>query len=1208
MRSLKVKAVLLLLTGVLALALVWMLAQGSSEAQQGSMQYCPQPGKWAISVWTGDQGTDSSQALATCGPGAVEAAYYLEPQTQQWLRWFAGRPEVSNLSTLDEVQGVIALGGATAAAGIAGGGSLGAAQAGQVVNCPQAGQWSIAVWDGASGSDVQTALAKCGEGAVTAAYYLDPGTQNWLRWFAGRPEVSSLKTLDEHQGVLALSGACAAGEFSLDRIAQANQALQRYHMRLEFDPGVWWEGEMDLAEGRQYVQLGATGEDSPIAEIFWADEEGYGRPLESGIWSSISGEPFADYLGSALAMLQGGKIVSTREVGCSWLVDVQLDSFPPLDDPEGFIRTVFGEPQNAQESEFRDRGVELAGSLEMDFQVSISRGDSLIRGLTVRARAQEIEGELRATFGPSQMAIPPLPEEARQLADPENPLPPAMLLFSLPGIGGWSENANHAPWAQRAIKLIEQKDTTGEYTEVYSAPLAPPWHFDEFPLPGAFPPNVDPKTFDPYPEPHKDHPVVLGATYEDSHDPYNDPASRLNFYNTWFLTDHKFQDDNNYYYDQSGLYRAFFHFGAGDLGLKNADYFDFWGPVPARPKPDDRFCSARDWGYSRSNCGGMNGFTWEEAIQQYNRYDFQGKRNAYLMLGHVVHLLQDQGEPDHARLLEHGCSSFTQEGLFTKTSEKKAWGLADLCDLYGAVGAGAGCVEGAIIGGAAGAAGGFGVGAVAGAAIGCGIGAVLGWLNFWGGCELNEDPSQMGYERVVREFWRLERVQHEENGEQVLENGDIEREADYSDFFAEMAAFSEQAANQCDQGYGYRCLAGFADGNALGCSALPIPTDGTIPNLFPVITPPYYEDYLRLTDRLVPKIITLSAGLIEYFYEIVNHPPIAEEVAIVQCVEGLIGIPHQAKPAGFASFPDDPSCELRYDAEWGDVYGMEHGVGKRMLHQTAQQQDLAVGGLGIVPLPQATRYPAYVFIRFGSGVPPETPGVEMAEAQLKLKGTISCTREDIDEEEVSLERDQDSSGYYYYWGRFVPRNPCETGYELQLLIEGKDRSAHLAQRPHPGDEIDAEPGTPAVVDYTKPDQHYPWLAYELGPDGSHSIFVAGADQRPTVTITNPAVEPPQLTTVIASYDDTLELYYADVQLEGGATDPEDGTLSGPSLVWTTDRDDLQGPTLGEGTSLTARLYAKDVCKGETHEVTLTGTDSAGNSVSDSVLIYIYSVC
>jgi len=90
------------------------LRPGSSEAQTGSMHNCPQAGKWAISVWEGPDGTDTGQALATCGAGAVSVAYYLDPQTGGWLGWFAGRPEISNLTTLNDLQGVLALGSASA--------------------------------------------------------------------------------------------------------------------------------------------------------------------------------------------------------------------------------------------------------------------------------------------------------------------------------------------------------------------------------------------------------------------------------------------------------------------------------------------------------------------------------------------------------------------------------------------------------------------------------------------------------------------------------------------------------------------------------------------------------------------------------------------------------------------------------------------------------------------------------------------------------------------------------------------------------------------------------------------------------------------------------------------------------------------------------------------------------------------------------------
>jgi hypothetical protein len=212
-----VSAILLTATAV-ALAitsLAW--PTGTARQDNDQMVNCPRAGKWSIAVWDGPADTDAQAALDTCADTSVDAAYYLDPDTQGWLRWFTGRPEVSNLSTLDELQGVLALGGAATAAGAAGVESVRAAQADQMVNCPQAGKWSIAVWAGPSGAASETALATCAA-AVAAAYYIDPDTQGWLRWFAGRPEISNLSTLGGLQGVLALGSAAAPApiSFSVD--------------------------------------------------------------------------------------------------------------------------------------------------------------------------------------------------------------------------------------------------------------------------------------------------------------------------------------------------------------------------------------------------------------------------------------------------------------------------------------------------------------------------------------------------------------------------------------------------------------------------------------------------------------------------------------------------------------------------------------------------------------------------------------------------------------------------------------------------------------------------------------------------------------------------------------------------------------------------------------------------------------------------------
>lgn len=113
MLSVRVNIVLLFVGGAFALGLAgltWALAPTSSEAQQDAMYNCPQAGKWAISVWNGDDGTTTSEALATCDAAGVDAAYYIDPETQAWQRWFAGRPELSTLGTLGNMQGVIAVG------------------------------------------------------------------------------------------------------------------------------------------------------------------------------------------------------------------------------------------------------------------------------------------------------------------------------------------------------------------------------------------------------------------------------------------------------------------------------------------------------------------------------------------------------------------------------------------------------------------------------------------------------------------------------------------------------------------------------------------------------------------------------------------------------------------------------------------------------------------------------------------------------------------------------------------------------------------------------------------------------------------------------------------------------------------------------------------------------------------------------------------
>ena len=114
---------------------------------------------------------------------------------------------------------------------------------------------------------------------------------------------------------------------------------------------------------------------------------------------------------------------------------------------------------------------------------------------------------------------------------------------------------------------------------------------------------------------------------------------------------------------------------------------------------------------------------------------------------------------------------------------------------------------------------------------------------------------------------------------------------------------------------------------------------------------------------------------------------------------------------------------------------------------------------------------------------------------------------------------------------------------------------------------------------------------------------------PTVLITMPSGDTGtgNLDFQYDGFDTARGQWFKDVTLQGSAIDPEDGALSGASLVWRTDRTDLQGALLGTGTRITVRLYS-DTCTGLFHEITLTVTDSAGNIRSRVRRIFIWLIC
>ncbi len=118
------------------------------------------------------------------------------------------------------------------------------------------------------------------------------------------------------------------------------------------------------------------------------------------------------------------------------------------------------------------------------------------------------------------------------------------------------------------------------------------------------------------------------------------------------------------------------------------------------------------------------------------------------------------------------------------------------------------------------------------------------------------------------------------------------------------------------------------------------------------------------------------------------------------------------------------------------------------------------------------------------------------------------------------------------------------------------------------------------------------------------------DQPPAVSISTPAADvvvngADWLDWQYDGYDYGAGMLYKDVYFVGSAIHPEDGVLYGGSMVWTTDRIDLQTAQIGTGTSGSFRVFGND--DSETHVITLTATDSYGNERTEQRVIYLWAV-
>jgi hypothetical protein len=624
----------------------------------------------------------------------------------------------------------------------------------------------------------------------------------------------------------------------IQEISERLKEVGGYKYSFELGDQIKIEAKLDIKNNRQHAFI-SRQDGSAKTEVFWEQGKGYGRRLPASGWRRIEGNPFPDYLDSILKILKNVRNPSTEQRGCLLNVDWQVEDSPLQKNPDDFFERIIGQTDSAEGRRILRRLTERALDFSQKMSVTFDLERNWMRNAssTVYLHDKVFDAFIAFELGP--IDIPGLPEAA--LSAPERGAPLGLFLLNIPP-WGWSAHLNHGPWAQAAIDLIETTDKVGKYDTVYNGI----WSNDKYDDAAARSGKGLIK--------NKHHPIVFGAVYEDSGDLPSTP------YHDWFISD-KAYGLNKKHYAAKPYLRDFHHFGGESLGLQDKWYFFFReledGETPATTKPGGRFYSARDWGFGGGRIDPkLNRLTFCDAIDQFNQYTFDGRRRAYLMLGHVVHLLQDQGMPDHARLVDHAGSSKAEVDIFKYYCPLLATEIAAL--------ACAGCT--------------FFCFACSIAAFGIAEGVCMGLVN----------SDEVGYEKLIAD------------NPPKIPAANVINNHDYDSFFSAIANFSDNAT---------------ALKSALGCSGLTLPPLPTIPNINPDINandPVETKPFYNLTETLLPQIIGYGAGMIQYFHEVVNPPSFVQRLAIVQWQPG-------DKPREFAFFSNDKEHCLRYDAKWERV-------------------------------------------------------------------------------------------------------------------------------------------------------------------------------------------------------------------------------------------------------------------------------------------------
>lgn len=428
-----------------------------------------------------------------------------------------------------------------------------------------------------------------------------------------------------------------------------------------------------------------------------------------------------------------------------------------------------------------------------------------------------------------------------------------------------------------------------------------------------------------------------------------------------------------------------------------------------------RFPDAYHW--ARAGAGTGDPYNWLYALSAYD-YTPESKNRAYERLGHVIHLLEDMSEPDHARGKPHPGSSLLN---------------TEIAPLQGAL-------VGLIVGF-------FGGGPVVGL-LGAIIGASIAYL-------FASMDVRWGYERLI---------------EEKKYHPHIDPIPKTPEYHASLKAYFDIMAYETISEASAYSLSGVRIDPAVGVDDLYIPPltinlllteieitpEIRIP-IMPIIDPDNAQLYHDLANKLGSLAIRRAAGLMMWFYDIVNFPPYVTAVAIKQ------------------------GGVTKYAAKWEDNEKFSNDIGAN--RTISRWLNVSINE------PLDSGKIAEIFVLFGPKA-----GNDLFNLPIYEKVDRVLVKVDGEVAQGTLVRDG------LWVGNFTPYQKGCKQEQLEVEIIAMDCDLHhrvgydddKGLRSPDGDLLDSDPATPAKLsrdDRGLPFPPYYWNDYTPGPDTNHKVLV-----------------------------------------------------------------------------------------------------------------------